>query len=106
MPQAGTFTGLIQQAIATAMANASIADVEVKLKDVEKANDALSKRWSEMMSSPQATAYKANKNIGDWEQTQLIVDLENLLGKLASICIAQQHVLTAMAGALKNLNKK
>lgn len=106
MAQAGTFSGMIQQMIATVMATASISDVEAKLKEIDKANDALSKRWTQMMSSPQATTYKANKNIGDWEQTQLIVDLENLLGKLTSVCIAQQNVLTSMLGALKSLNKK
>jgi hypothetical protein len=106
MAQPGSFMGVIQQAIATGMANASIADVEAKLKEVDKANEVLSRRWSEMLSSPQATAYKATKSIGEWEQTQLIIDLENLLGKLAAVCIAQQQVLSAITSALKNLNKK
>ncbi len=74
------------------MVNASLADVEAKLKEV--------------MASPEATAYKAKRSLDDWEQTQLIVDLENLLGKLATVCIAQQSVLVTMLGAVKQLNKK
>lgn len=106
MAQAGTLSGLIQHTVATVLSSASITDVEAKLKEVDRANDELSKRWSQMMSSSHVAAYKANKNIGDWEQTQLIVDMENLLGKMALVCIAQQNVLTSMVGALKNLNKK
>jgi hypothetical protein len=106
MGKVGTLSGMIESAIATGMVNVSLADVEVKLKDVEKATDATSKRWQEMMSSSHATAYKAKRSMDDAQQTQLIIDLENLLGLVASICLAQQRVLVTMQGALKHLNKK
>jgi hypothetical protein len=106
MAHAGTLGGLIAQTIGTVMATASITEVEIKLKEVDKANEALAKRWTEMMSSPEATSYRAKKQVSEWEQTQLIVDLENLMGKLTSVCLAQQQVLTAITAALKNLNKK
>lgn len=106
MAQAGTFTGVIQQALNTAVTNASIADVTVKLKEVDKANDALKQRWAELMSSPEASSYRANKKVADADQTKLIVGLENLLGKLTLVCLAQQSVLSSVVGALNNLNKK
>jgi len=106
MGNKGTINGIIQHTIATGAAIASIHEVETKLKETEKAHQALSARWAEMTSSPQVAAYRSNKNIGDWEQTQLIVDLENLLGKLTLVVIAQQNVLNSVVGALKNLNKK
>ena len=106
MGQIGALRGIVESGVATVLANASINDVEAKLKEVDKANEELSKRWSQMLSSPQAAAYKATHDIGEWEQTQLIIDLENLLGKLAVVCIAQQNVLTTMLGALKQLAKK
>ena len=106
MPQQGMFGGFIGSIINTVMVNASLADVEAKLKDVDKANEAVSKRWQQMMSSPEATSYKAKRNVEDWEQTQLIVDLENLLGLVAGVCLAQQQVLVSLLGAAKQLNKK
>ena len=106
MAQPGTLNGIVTSAIATVMANVSLADVEAKLKDVDKANDAVSKRWSQMMSSPEATAYKTKRSATDDEQTQLIVDLENLLGLVAKVCLSQQQVLVALLAASKQLNKK
>lgn len=102
----GTLTGMIHSAVATGMVNPSLSDVEAKLKDVERANEAVSKRWEQMMSSPQATAYKAKRSVDEWQQTQLIIDLENLLGLVVRVCLAQQSVLATMQGAMKNLNKK
>lgn len=106
MGKAGTLSGMVQQHVSTMQTNVSILTVEQKLQEVEKANQALSKRWQEMLASEEVQAYRANKNIDDWNQTQLIIDVENLVGKLASVVIAQQSVLTAVVGALKQLNKK
>ena len=106
MGRVGSLAGMIESAIATGMVNVSLADIEARLKDVEKANDATSKRWQEMMSSPHATAYKAKRTLDNSQQTQMIVDLENLLGLVARVCLAQQSVLVTMQGTLKNLNKK
>lgn len=106
MGKVGTLGGMIESAIATGLVNVSLADIEAKLKGVEQANAATSKRWQEMMSSSHATAYKAKRTLDNSQQTQMIVDLENLLGLVAAICLAQQSVLVTMQGALKQLNKK
>ena len=106
MGKAGTLSGVVHQMVTTVQTNVSILTVEQKLQDVEKANQALSKRWQEMLGSEEVQAYRANKNLDDWNQTQLIIDVENLVGKLAAVVIAQQSALTAVVGALKQLNKK
>ena len=106
MGKAGTLSGMVQQHVTTMQANISILTVEQKLQEVEQARQALSKRWDQMMGSAEAQAYRTNKNIDDWNQTQLIIDVENLVGKLASVVLAQQSALTAVVGALKQLNKK
>ena len=106
MAQCGTLTGIMQSAIATGLTNISLADVDTKLKEIDKANAAVSKRWDQMMSSPQVASYRAKRSIDDDEQTQLIIDLENILGLVVGICIAQQNALNAMQGAMKQLNKK
>jgi hypothetical protein len=102
----GTLVGMIHNTISTVATNVSIFEVENRLKEIDKANDALSKRWDQMLSSPHIASWRTNKKLGDLEQTQLIIDLENLLGKLTAVCIAQQNVLTAVVGTLKNLNRK
>ena len=106
MAHNGTLSGMVHNAITTVATNISIFEVENRLKEIDKATDALSKRWDQMMSSPHIASWRTNKNLGDLEQTQLIIDLENLLSKLTSVCIAQQNVLTAVVGTLKNLNRK
>ena len=106
MAQCGTLGGMIQSAIATGMTNVSLADVDAKLKEVDKANAAVSTRWDQMMSSPHVASYRANRSMNDPDQTQLIIDLENILGLVVGICIAQQNVLAAMQGAMKHMNKK
>ena len=106
MPHSGNLAGMIQDAIHTGMTKASIAVAEAKMQDVEKANQDLRQRWEKMLSSPEVIAYKGDKNLNDWNQTQLIIDLENLLNKLTTVVIAQQHVLEAVIGTLKNLNAK
>ena len=106
MARHGTLMDMVQHSVATGMAKASIQTAETKLKDGQTANQALSQRWHQMLNSPQAAADKANNNVGDWEQTQLIIDVQNLVPGLAKVVIAQQAVITAMLGALKNLNQK
>ncbi|MEP7367764.1 MAG: hypothetical protein ABI972_31270 [Acidobacteriota bacterium] len=106
MARDGTLSGMIRGMMTTVAANVSIYEVENRLKEIDKANQELSARWDKMLSSPQVAAYRTNKDVGDWEQTQMIIDLENLLSKMAAVCIAQQNVLTAVVGALKNINRK
>jgi len=106
MAQCGTLSGIIQSTIATGLTTISLADVDAKLKEIDKANAAVSKRWDQMMSSPQVASYRAKRSMDDDEQTQLIIDLENILGLVVGVCIAQQNVLAAMQGTMKQMNKK
>jgi hypothetical protein len=106
MAQPGTLGGWIRSVIVTVGINASLADVEAKLKDVDKATDAASTRWQQFMASPEATTYQAKRSLDDAAQTQMIVGLENLLGSVAAVTVAQQQVFVAMLGLMRQLNKK
>lgn len=106
MGKAGTLSGMVQQHVATMQANVSILTVEQKLQEVEAASKALKERWDQMLGSEEVQAYRANKNLDDWNQTQLIIDLENLLNRLTRMVLAQQSALVAVVGAMKQLNKK
>ncbi len=106
MAKHGSLMDIVQHSVATGMARASIQAAEAKLQEVEAANKALSQRWQQFLGSPEAMAYRANNNVGDWEQTQLTIGVQNLLTGLTKVVIAQQAVISTMLGAMKNLNQK
>ncbi|MCC6540537.1 MAG: hypothetical protein IT162_23515 [Bryobacterales bacterium] len=98
--------GFIRTVFINAVTNATLSDVEQKLKDVDRAMGETSKRWDEFMASPAAKKYANTRSVNDQEQTRMIVDLENLLGKVAAVTQAQHGAMQSMLAAMKLLNKK